>query len=503
MIERLKIIWYGKPPTTADIAEAANRGLSIELQRAGDVPPDFKYARGMVFWATQPHFGTAVAALEASIPAAIDHGLYLHIVVGGDAQRVHMVEVLKDLLPAGLVDDHYRPRIEPVPAFEGPNKILMHVPGPAANEALQIALPPGVLLSTEQQLLLQRAFHDCRAIELQQISGGLSGAHTFLVDARLKVSNAGPRPTPYFAKLDVTSKLREEMQRFREYAEHHIEWHLRPNFVGERCLYGVQEGILVGAFVRGSRSLWEAVLAGEGPQRIRSLFEDTLGGLRQETENLQYEVRGSVVDPIAKFCKHHQVPAARVDAAKVFGGVVHPPSALWRKLLDLPERPWRRAAMHGDMHGENVRVRKDDAIVIDFAHACTGPLSADLASLEVWLAIRVVDGVSSSLQEWRHGIDMLYVPEAIDRALSASASLTDSDPIACSIAEVRRLACASVHSADEYKRVLAVYLLRNATFEADGPYAALYEFRRTYAYWLANRLVLALCAEHEAQLESA
>jgi Ser/Thr protein kinase RdoA (MazF antagonist) len=45
--------------------------------------------------------------------------------------------------------------------------------------------------------------------------------------------------------------------------------------------------------------------------------------------------------------------------------------------------------MHGDLHGENVRVRNGNAILIDFASVCSGPLTADLAALETCLAFEL------------------------------------------------------------------------------------------------------------------
>lgn len=501
MTERSKLLWVGRPPTAADRDEAKNRGLEIEEVLPG-ATVDYTFARGIVFWATPPHFEATADALEASLPEAIDHGLYLHIVVTSEEHRADIAAVLSAALPDSGAEQHYRLRTGPVQPHEGPQAALMHNPGPPAYSELSISVDD-IVLTDDQRLLLQRAFHDCHSIVLERISGGLSGAQTFLVYAKLRASNAGPRPSSFFVKLDAPAKLREEMKRFREFAEHHIEWNLRPNFAVERSIYGVHQGVLVGAFVRASRSLWEVILDGDGPAHIRSLFQDTLGGLRQETEQPLAKTCGSVVGPLDKFCKRDRIPDARVDAARALGGTIHTPRSLWRKLLDLPEQSWRRSATHGDMHGENVRARKGDAIVIDFAQACTGPMSSDVASLEVWLAFKVAAGVTLSREEWRQRIDALYAPRAIERSLSSFPLAVDDDPIAACVAELRRIANESVHSTDEYKRVLAVYLMRQATFPADATCATEDEFRRTYAYWLANQLVLALCAAQEPELETA
>jgi hypothetical protein len=125
----------------------------------------------------------------------------------------------------------------------------------------------------------------------------------------------------------------------------------------------------------------------------RALFKETLGVLRQDQHTADPAVHHSVVEPLAGFCKYSRIPPPRVEGAKQFGGEVHSPVSLWRKLLNLPARQWLRTSMHGDMDANNVRVRKADAIVIDFAHATNGPMCADLASLEVWLAFEWPEGL--------------------------------------------------------------------------------------------------------------
>ena len=501
MIERPKMLWFGRPPSEHDLREAKNRHVVIEV-----VPPgqqaNFRHARAAVFWATPPHFESAAEALEANVVGALDEGLFLHVVVEGDGQRKDIERVLETALPKGAPSDQRRLRVGPVEPYEGPNAALLHNPGPVANDRLEIKVPANVVLRPDQRLLLQRAFHDCKAIDLQPITGGMSGALTFLVDATLADSNAGSRPVPFFAKLDVPSKLRQEMRRFQEFAEHHVRWYLRPNFVAERRIYGVHQGILVGTFVQPSRSLWEVVQAGDGPRHIRSLFEETLAVLRQESAGAASDAPGSVVEPLEDFCKHDRVPQERVDAARAFGGTVHAPRSLWRKLIGLPKQKWRRSAIHGDMHGENVRVRKEDAIVIDFAQAMNGPMCADLASLEVWLAFKVPLDHAVDREAWREATERLYRPEAIDFAMTGLAlEVTDGLADSC-LREIRLLAQASTHSAEEYRRVLALYLLRHATFPAEDGCREEDEFRRAYAYWLANRLIVALVAAHEPQMET-
>jgi hypothetical protein len=298
---------------------------------------------------------------------------------------------------------------------------------------------------------------------------------------------------PFFVKLDEPAKLRREMRKFQQYAEHHVPWFLRPNFVGVRCIYGVHMAILVGTFVPASKSLWEALQEHNGRRHIRALFEETLAGMRQEVPGIHHVVaQGSVVAALEELCRHQCISPQRVAAARQWGGV-HSASSLWHKLLDLPPQPWQPGTMHGDMHGENVRIRKEDAIIIDFAHTAPGPLSADLASLEVWLAFKVPAGRIPDRDAWRSQVEYMYRPEVIDAILlNGSACQRTAGWLGDCVDEIRKLARTSAFSAGEYKRVLAVYLLRQSSFSADPEAAEEDEYRRTYAYWLADRMVLSL-----------
>lgn len=497
MIGRPKILWFGRPPGHGDHTEARNRQLEIEVPGEN---PQFTFARAAVFWATTGHYEQAIEALEAHLAQAMDEGLLIYVVVTEDGQFNDALAALSGLLPKGTPTDRYVLRSGDVPAHEAANAALMHDPGPPANASLEISGAVETLVP-EQRLLLQRAFHDCTAIRLEKIGGGFSGATTFLVDATLAASNAGPEPMPYFAKMGDSSKLRGEMVLFRQYAEHHVPWYLRPNFLPDKCLQGVVTGILVGSFVQSSHSLAQVVWEGNGVSHIRSLFEETLGGLRRQSQSVQLETARSAVAALEPFCGHHGVPVVRWEAAgSLFGGEVLAPHTLWRKLLNLPPQRWRRSALHGDMHGENVRIRKGDAIVIDFAQATTGPMSADLANLEIWLSFELSPGPLPERSRWRAVVDALYRSDRIDAELAEAAA---AHPLSDCIREIRRLAKLSVESVNEYKRVLAVYLIRQASFQANPCDQNEDEFRRCYAYWLANRLVLDLCAETTPTLEAA
>jgi hypothetical protein len=359
-------------------------------------------------------------------------------------------------------------------------------------------------LKEEDYSLLKRAFYDCKSIKLEIITGGLSGALTFSVAAKLSISYAGENTKPYFVKLDRPNKLSAELNAYTIYAEHHIDWYLRPNFIPNKCLHGATRGILVGSFVQGSSSLFYEACSGKGPSLIKSLFIETLGLLREDLATPQNIRHTSVVEPLKRFFDYSKISDERTQNANYFGGETCNPSDLWRKLLNLPPTSWKNSIIHGDMHGENVRVRKDDAIVIDFAHTTYGPRSADLASLEVWFSFKSPSECTRSFEDWKSQIDKLYDPEEIEISLGISdLDPNETDWLMNCVMQIRLLAKQSDLNSNEYKRVLAVYLLRHASFKADETFAFNDEKRKSYAYWLANRLVLSLSVNQRKELEIA
>ncbi len=503
-MSRIQLLWFGKPPGEAQTELVKQHGLTLVVQQAGQLP-DFRFACTALFWATDGHFSQAAVCLRDHLRAALDDGAYVAVVISPSADPERMQNVLqrfKSVDPAGTLKAQYRLLTEPVDFHKLLHQVLLHAPGAARNVGLEFT--GDVQLDEQRRFLLQRAFHDCISVELKSITPGFSKAETFIVRATLMNSFAGPEPRPFFAKLGDTGKLQVEMQAFQRFAEHHVPWYLRPNFVADRIVYGVEHGILVGSFVPDSVSLAEAVRLDGGEKLIRSLFAETLAGLRQQMQVTAIaSQKHSVASALKDFCKREKAPAGRWNAAaNLFGGEAVDADALWWRLIDLPERPWRSSAIHGDLHAENVRVRKDDAILIDFAHARSGPAAADLAQLEVSLAFDTMEGDHQS-DDWRLLVDGIYSADGVRASFKPGAVAHGPSWIHRAVAEVRSFASASVTDPDEYMRVLAVYLLRQACYPASQKMPTHDEYRRTFAHWLACRLISHLEEASAAQVMAA
>lgn len=491
------LLWFGRVPRKEHESEVAGR--EMKLQVVTSLQPQMRYARAAVFWAADTEFDATLDVLERHLVACIDEGLLVYVVVSDDvAQVTHMTQAIDALVFKHSSARNVIVRNDAVSAHELANEALLHDPGPVANQALTFQGDINSL-TPQRKLLLQRAFSDSSILKLTSIKAGFSGASTFIVHATINASPPLPEPMPFFVKIGDSAKLLDELTRFRKHAEHYITWNLRPNFLVERSIYGVSEGVLVGTFVEGSKSLAECAQAGDGEKYITALFDETLAGWRKRAD--LHKVSNSVVAALAAYDRHTSIPSQRVEQARLlFGGEVRLPTNLWRGLLSAPRQSWRECVMHGDMHGDNVRVRKDDAIVIDFAQADKGPACADAASLEVWLAFQP-DGLD--VKQWQSWVENLYRPDVIDSMLEGAAFDHGCWIHGC-LSKIRRIGSRCVLGQDEYKRVLAVFLLRHASFEANPSNVEADEFRRCFAYWLANRLVMSIVAEAKnSQVETA
>jgi hypothetical protein len=487
-LQRPNVLWFGRAPREEHKTEIAGR--QMKLHAVTSQHPQVRYARAAIFWAADTEFDATLDVLERHIVTCIDEGLLVYVVVSDDvAQVTHVTKAIDDLVPKHASERNVIIRTDAVTPHELANEALLHDPGPVAKEDLAFEGDVSTL-TPQRKLLLQRAFSDSSIVKLTPIKAGFSGASTFIVHATVNASPPLPEPMPFFVKLGASGKLLDELTRFRRHAEHYITWNLRPNFLMERSIYGVAEGVLVGTFVEGSKSLAECAQAGGGEKYIAALFDETLAGWRKRADS--HKGSNSVVAALAVYDRHTNIPSLRVEEAqRLFGGEVRPPTTLWRRLISAPRQSWQECVMHGDMHGDNVRVRKDDAIVIDFAQADKGPACADAASLEVWFSFQA-DGLD--VNQWQSWVENLYRPDVIDSMLEGAA-IDQGCWIHGCLSKIRHIGRKCVLGHDEYKRVLAVFLLRHASFEANPSDAEADELRRCFAYWLANRLVMSFAAE--------
>lgn len=488
-ISRSAVYWVGSPPTAEERLEFERRNLVI-YTLAADSVIDFNIARAVVYSASPPYV-PVVSVHIGHLRTALDHGLMVYLLAADDAIQAYLLSVIPEAVRKGHLAMLVRSRTGSVPSFECAENIARHNAGRHANIDLQIQLPPDVYLDADQEFIVRRAFSDCTIVSLEPLSGGLS-ATAFFAQATLTASEVGPRPLPFFVKIDDAHKILTEVNNYELYATHHIPWYLRPNLDPSRCLQGVDRGILVGSFVEQSESLWQAVLNGKGPRYIHALFEDTLMGWRSQAYR-RHPLKCSLANSLNGVFKWEKVPVQNVELAKQHGSV-RSPQELWELLLNLPELNLRYAPMHGDMHAENVCVRNNDAIIIDLANARNGPLCADVASLEVWLTFQVPNSKKQipDREVWMQVAKELFSPGEVTRPPRLASTDVGLDWLRGCIRQTRMIAGAICECDTEYPTAIALHLLRRAQYATENDEDA---YRRGYAYFLGSQLVDWLTSE--------
>ncbi len=477
---RPRVLWFGRPPSAAVAREFTHRGLTLAPMTGSPGLGVLRTARGAVFDLHDDAADTG-DQLRRSGRELINHGLVLCVSAADDAQQGLAAPFL-----AGLPSEHVERRTAPADHVMS-ELLARHDPGPAFRADFQPTYATNVEpLGAEDLLLLGRAFHDCGPVVLDEMGGGLSGARVFCVHTTMG-NSVGSWAQPLFAKLDRRDRVAREGQNYRAAAPF-IPFGLRPNV--ERMVCGATRGLLVGNLVDKSESPWDVARRGHAEQAIFNLFNTTLGGWRAQG------FRGS---PLRGPVWPALVNAGIVTLGRVrddyAAQVALRPLEIAARLTTLDQR-YRAGHIHGDLHAENVRVRGSDAILIDLASAQHGPLVADLALLETWLAFALHKSEPTETYEdpaWREMISGLYAPETfISPPIPAEAG-SRFGWVWETVRHVRTLAVATQSCSTEYQTAIIAGLLRRGMFPSS---CRADKYRRTVAYQVAVGLTQNIVEEN-------
>lgn len=482
---RPEVLWFGVLPPAETEREFRNRNLNIR-GCAGSGPVDPTNACAAVFRFAAENCEDVLTAANAHARTLVDNGLKIDLVADDDA-TMGLAQVGSDRvrkLPGVAV------RTDP-PPHSLAEKIARYDAGkrPYADLRIEVAGNREPVRDVDE-ILFKRAFAHCSRIVLEELTGGLSQARVFAVHMTVHTSNAGAWPQPAFAKLDRRDKIETEYSNYREYAEKYIPFGLRPN-IHDRIL-GAERSLLVGNFVDRSESLWNLARRNLAGRPVTSLIEETLGGWRDQAY-VQDPVEGAVAEAMinARLLRPGQIKPGYIEAASRLG-IKAEPAFILGQLCALTQR-YRTAVAHGDLHGENVRVRNDHAIVIDLASVVrTAPLTVDLAALETWLAFELPPECDPRKYEdvaWATEIDRLYAPESFLHPPGPCDPTNDCCWMSTVVRQLRRMGIAIQSCPTEYQSAVAVQLLRRCQWD-DGPAAD--RFRRAKGYAVAAQLARAL-----------
>ncbi len=492
--------WFGPTPSQSCVDCFRERDLALVASSITDLAKvDLRNLRAAVV-AFDPNKPRRLQeTLEKLVGPAQDHGIALIVIATpGDFRTV------QGILAKGRWDGATELLLT-APESRIAQRAATHAPGPPAHYGLRVL---GSQPEPDELVLFQRAFADCDTLQVARLSAAWS-ANVYSVFATLSEHNAGPRPLPFFAKVDKRIKIAVELEHYEAFVSGFVPFSHRPNLAPGRCLLGSRLGILVGTFVERSESLLDVAHRGEGSGAIYSLFDEALRGWRlQALEGLQYTPYASTSAPLASLADsikagNERKPlfgpkriGKRLREVAAHLGVRRSPEQLLDIIEDLPSCAHLRGPIHGDLHGRNVRVHDGRAILIDFYAARIGPLALDPASLEVSIVFdayggdlpHVAMGASGRFcarDEWTEFVGRLYERQFVIRPPPPASSPAPREWLWNTVRQVRLLALASSLDPDEYPVALAIQLMRYAGHLSrdEGE-----EYRRAYAYVVADRL---------------
>lgn len=476
------------------------RGLNLVRVRLGDLDAKlFSHARGVLI-AEGGESGIVAAYFRRHFTSACSAGLITVVDASGEA--VGIATKLRDgaLTPFGLKPSEaasFRFLVEGSQASLA-QTLFVHQPGPQIGAPRITLYPRKKHLSDEVIRLLRRAFWDCNALTLEELAGGKTAMQTFRAHATLNWNvGAPPQPMPFFVKIGDRRAINDERRHYKEWADPFIPFHLRPNLCETRTVCTVGVSALVCNFVDGATPLRQALRSDQGAGTIISLFEVTLRGLRAQVMRSTPN-RGVINGFIEKRVRAGEVAqrySQRIDGARMLRPSTRDPGAVEAALLTIAsELKAKSGIYHGDLHAGNVMVRRHDAIVIDFGSTEPfGPMSADLAFLEVSLAFGTDNGdAADSFDEWRELIDELFLNMEPSELPLPSINQYNYLWLQKAVRELRQVVKCCAVPCLEMKVVLCACLLRFARLDPsevkDSALLALSERRRAYALVIADRL---------------
>ncbi|MGM4884266.1 MULTISPECIES: phosphotransferase [Rhizobium] len=484
--ERRNVLWIGEAPGALMMREFANRRCIIERCDPTSLFPNAGFARSVVVNVNGRQEDELIKAVGRDALQLVDHGLRVDVIAPDDAATGRIQDRLGTLAGLPSVGLHTAPQ---APAIA--EVIARYDAGKVPRLDLDINTSDDrEPLREADKILFKRAFPHCSRIALVELGGGRSAARVFAVHMIVDRSNIGAWPQPAFAKLDRRDKIAQEHDNYRNFAERFIPFGLRPNI--DELIHGSQRSLLVGSFVDRSESLWTLARRNVAGSAITALLDETLGGWRDQGYASD-PVRGAVAVALRNIgvWNPDRIDPCYVERAAE-AGIFETPETLWTALASL-EQTYRRAPIHGDLHGDNVRVRGSSAILIDLASVTLGPLTADLAALEAWLAFELppdVDQHRYDDPEWTTVIERLYAPTAFRHPPGPARPATRFAWIEAVVRQIRTMGIAIQTCPGEYQTAVAVQLLRRCQW-ADGPDAD--RGRRARGYRIAARLVADLC----------
>lgn len=472
MIEpRPAVLWNGDPPPSDVEAALKTRGLLAEqLSVVG--PADLDKACATVFWAEGKSASPIIAGVKNFANDCVNHGH--RVIVCCDDAAWQIVSTLPgskhwQFVSQGTDCQALAERVRGGLVEAGPPAT-----GPEPEGAID--------LSPEDLTLFRRAFWDCDIARVKEMKEGRSSARVFRVHARRRSKQPPGYLLPFLVKIDTREEIEREQNNYINFVEGHVPFTQRPNFNASRSIATPTRSIMVSDFVDEAHSLVEVCRRPESRDVIYSLFDDALRSWRRDAFSGDVDppalpitaYLGSVVKPA------EILPQVLTRAGTL--GLKSTPHDLLDRLKAVSFFPYRIGTIHGDLHPGNVMVRRQEAILIDFALVWDKrPIIADLACLEVAACFTVAsDAVARSDKQLNRAEYQIWKDEL--RKLFDCTCLNHVPPLQepgprdwlwTLCRQTRSMADQTGASKAAYASALVTYLLRRARLSAQSDHHAI------------------------------
>lgn len=453
------LIWFGEPPQPGIVERLEQRGFLMKINLVSVDVGDKLLNTGVI---AVFYRDAELAQRKAQLRQIINHGLRIIFV----ADRSDQSEVKKVLNQMFSIYP-WEKKVIFIPSFTGTNfdNFIDLPPAYKAKSVVILQDHHGEKLNQEEIILVDRAFPKAEQLHITPLTPGYSDSKVLIVYEKRKEGSIAYWAQPRLVKIGGRVDLETEMGYMKAVAPF-VPFELRPNL--DIYVEGFERAIFVADFVEKSESMLDAARAGRADGAISNLFNRTLyrwrsraweegeprvGSLAETAERL------GVISPKKiheEYLRNERIESLQVD--------LH---GLWEYLKSVRFKH-RVASIHGDLHGENVRVRGDDAILIDFgsvlgAQHGDAPLCFDVAMLEVALVFSVDSKIDNALfndKEWEANIRPYYGLNAIRRAPKRDGLPKPISWLFDCIHRIRAFGIYDQAHEDEYPIALAIALWR-------------------------------------------
>lgn len=395
------------------------------------------------------------------------------------------------------------------------NTIVNNSSGHAPSSTLEIeavnSSGADITLNREHDLLIRRAFWNCRKVRLTGKANGLSGVSAYEGYAYLANNEVGGQwPYRFFVKIGARAKVAREFHKYGTTLLENVPFHLGPRLRQERCVLGLSCGLIVSDFVTGAETICDSAREGRGVAAISNLFNVTLLAWRRAAKDVYVPLRKSLIELLQDDdSEYRSVPPHRLDRLAQF-----PASALITDLITIIERlpdsmPVLTGMVHGDLHATNVLVRMNDAVIIDLERIDPSlPLLFDAATLEAGLFVDGFIKDQRSAHDIFQSVSGLYDVQAFENDDHHCDPADGSAWFMECVRQIRMQAKQMERDKFQYAWILGVVFIKKALHSEDFSEGHAVSFKepptspqgareaaRTLAYVIGAKIILGLTSK--------